>query len=321
MSQQIIKESVRSYTAFIEDMTEMVKSLMGEEYNVRIYKVTKNNSLELDSLVILKKGVNFAPNIYMLPYFEAYMQGADMKELSKELCNAYQDCKVPVMGGEFTYSFESLKAFIIYRLVNYEKNKRLLEKIPHIKYLDMAITFHCLVRDDGDGIGTIRITNEHLKMWNATKEELYMLAVNNTRNIFPSTVKSMDEVILGMLKEEYAYDNSGKIPDKILDDILYSKDCINEHKMYILSNQKGINGATCLLYQNVLRDFAEQIHSDLFILPSSIHEVILIPYDNTISKASLAKMVCDVNYTQVASDEVLSDNVYIYSRKNDSITL
>jgi hypothetical protein len=91
--------------------------------------------------------------------------------------------------------------------------------------------------------------------------------------------------------------------------------------MYILSNFKGINGASCLLYENVLSEFAQLIQSDFYILPSSIHEIILVPYDKAILKEALAEMVEEVNRTQVSGDEVLSDRVYFYSRKNNSLTM
>lgn len=317
---QIVKEEICHYENFIGEITEMVKKKMGGEYSIQTYKVTKNNSLELESIVILQKGKNYAPNIYLLPYYEAYIQGADMEELVNGLCNVYYKYSAPPLNEDFTYSYEDIKTYIIYRLVNYERNKKLLEKIPHIKYLDLAITFHCLVREDVDGIGTIRITNEHLKMWGSSVEMLLSQATKNTQKLFPPSIRSMDEVILAMLHEERKEDKENELSDQLLGSILGDQNCSNQHKMFILTNEKGINGATCLLYENILKKFSDQIHTDFFILPSSIHEVILVPYDKTITKEALKEMVRDVNYTQVARDEVLSDQVYYYSRKNNAIS-
>jgi hypothetical protein len=316
---EVVKETINSYSTFIGDITEMVSKMMGEEYNVRIYKVTKNNSLELDSLVILKSDHNFSPNIYLLPYYEEYLQGAGIKEIAVKICKTYKENSIPRLKENFSYSYENMKPFIIYRLVNYSRNKKLLEKIPHMKYLDLAITFHCLVRDDDDGIGTIRITNEHMKLWDTTLAKLQEQSSENTNRIFQPVIRSMDEVILGILNENTIAENeNGGI------EITSEIECPNgsqEHKMYILSNRKGINGATCLLYDNILKNFSKQVNSDLYILPSSIHEVILVPFDKTVSRDALGEMVRDINRTQVASDEVLSDQVYIYSRKNNMISL
>jgi hypothetical protein len=320
---QLLKEKANDYdyNSFINEITRMVKKMMGEEFSVRIYKVTKNNSLELDSLVLLREGKNFAPNIYLMPYYEAYLEGTSIKELADRLCGIYQHCSIPIVDEKFSYSFEDMKEFLIYRLVSYDKNRKLLEKVPHIKYLDLAITFHCLVRDDDEGIGTIRVTNEHTQQWKATLQELHALAINNTKRLFPSTIRSMEEVIKGMLAEEFITSEEDDLSEELLDRFLSNNSNTSNQKMYILTNQKGINGASCLLYDNVLREFANQIHSDFYILPSSIHEIILVPYEKEITIDTLTEMVKDVNRTQVAGDEVLSDRVYFFSRENNAISM
>jgi hypothetical protein len=318
---QLVNEKISNYETFINDITEMVRDMMGEEYSVRIYKVTKNNSLELDSLVMMKEGTNFAPNIYLLPYYEAYSKGSSVKELADQLCKVYRNHTVQTIDEDFSFTYEAVKPYIIYRLVSYNRNKKLLDKIPHIKYLDMAITFHCLVREDNDGIGSIRITNEHMKQWETSVQEIYNLSIDNTKNLFPPVIRSMDEVILGMLKEEYMTGKEDELSDQILNQIIDSKSNSQGHKMFILSNQKGINGASCLLYDNTLKSFSNQINSDFYILPSSIHEVILVPFNKTFSKEALEEMVKEVNMTQVACDEILSDRVYFYSRKENKIVM
>jgi hypothetical protein len=317
---QVLKESTNDYNSFVNEITGKVKKLMGEEYSAQIYKVTKNNAMELDSLVLLKQGKNFAPNIYLLPYYEAYTEGVSVKELAERLCVIYKNSTIPILDEEFSYSFEEMKPYVIYRVVSYERNKKLLEQVPHIKYLDLAITYHCLVRDDDDGIGTIRITNEHMLLWKSSLQELHALATGNTKTLFPSTIRSMGEVIKGMFTDEMLLSGE-KLNEEMLDCILYDDINTNQHKMYILSNLKGINGASCLLYEDVLREFAKQIQSDFYILPSSIHEIILVPFHSTINKESLGEMVRDVNRTQVARDEVLSDRVYYFSRKSNIITM
>jgi hypothetical protein len=91
---------------------------------------------------------------------------------------------------------------------------------------------------------------------------------------------------------------------------------VNE-KMYVLSNDRGINGASTLLYPNVLYDFASSIRMNFYILPSSIHECILVPDTGKLSKAALKEMVKDVNDSHVSADEVLSNEVYYYDLATD----
>ncbi len=317
---QVVRETTAEYSYFINQILTLVTQEMGKEYHARILKVIKNNSLELDSLVLLKEGKNFAPNIYLQPYYEAYRQGAGIRELVERICAIYRNCVTSMVDEGFRYSFEEMKRHIIYRLVSYERNQQLLEKIPHTRYLDLAITYHCLVRDDEDGIGTIRITNEHLGHWNTQLDEIHTLAAKNTKELLPSCIKSMEDVIKGLLLQEGDFEEKGyseAVPDAISD---ASYHCMR-HSMYILTNDKGINGAACLLYDKVLSEFCDRIQSDFFIFPSSVHEVILVPASDQSRWKEYGEMVREINETQVAPEEVLSNHVYYYSKKKGIMQL
>ncbi len=308
---QVIRETTADYDYFVSLLLSGVTQRMGRDYTVRVYKVMKNNSLELDSLVLLKEGKSFSPNIYLQPYYEAYQEGIKISELVQRLCNIYQNCTVPIVDKSFTYAYEQMKPFIIYRLVNYDRNQKLLERIPHIRYLDLAITYHCLVREDEEGIGTIRITNEHMKQWKAHLKELHELAAENTKRLFPEILRSMEEVIRSLLLEELAgqEDEMQEVVNPFILDTAEQK-----NKMYILTNQKGINGASCLLYPDVMNKLSEDFQSDFYIFPSSIHELILVPTNDNKNSKEYSEMVREINVTQVAREEVLSDRVYYYSR-------
>jgi hypothetical protein len=306
---QVLREATADYDYFVGQLLSGVTLRMGRDYTARIYKVMKNNSLELDSLVLLKEGKNFAPNIYLQPYYEAYQEGVKISELVRRLCSIYQNCTIPIVDETFTYAFEQMKPFIIYRLVNYDRNLKLLEKIPHIRYLDLAITYHCLVREDEEGIGTIRITNEHMKHWKAHLKELHELAAENTKRLFPDILRSMEEVIRSMLLDELT--GQEEMQEEVN---LFIPDASGQkNKMYILTNQKGINGASCLLYPDVMHKLSEEFQSDFYVFPSSIHELILVPTHDNMNSKEYSDMVREINVTQVAREEVLSDRVYYYS--------
>jgi hypothetical protein len=310
---QVLREATSEYDYFVGQIVSGVTRRMGDEYSAHVVKVLKNNSLELDSLVLLKEGKNFSPNIYLQSYYEAYKQGVKMNELIQRLCNIYQNCTVPIVDETFSYTFEQMKPYIVYRLVSYDRNRKLLEKIPHIRYLDLAITYHCLVREDAEGIGTIRITNEHMKHWKARLKDIHELAAENTMRLFPESIRSMEEVIRSMLLEELSEERE-ELTETMGSMILDSAGTKN--RMFVLSNLKGINGASCLLYSNVLHDISERFQSDFYVFPSSIHELILVPTHDHQSSKEYSDMVREINATQVAYEEVLSDKVYYYSREN-----
>lgn len=305
---QVVRETTSEYGYFVQTLLSMVSKRMGKEYTARIYKVMKNNSLELDSLVLLKEGKSFAPNIYLQPYYEAYKQGEGLNELTERLCRIYEEGNTPITGNDFDYSFQVMRENIVYRLISYERNQKLLEQVPYLKFMDLAITYHCLVRDDKDGIGTIRITNEHMKMWNVGLKEIHEHAATNTKRLFPAVINSMEEILHGLLMDE---------EDRTLtSSVLLENREEGSSNMYILTNEKGINGASCLLYPEVLEEFSKRLGADLYIFPSSIHEVILVPAVHLDAGRQYADMVKEINDTQVAPEEVLSDHVYYYSGKS-----
>ncbi len=313
MFQTLNKKSL-GYDLFIQKIKGKVQEVMGEEYEVIIQKIVKNNSLQLDSLIVLKKGRNIAPNIYLEAYYESYLQGSELEDIVDRLCLIYNHCAIPTIRNDFGYKLEDVKKYIVYRIVNYQKNFTLLQELPHKKFMDFAITYHCLVKNDDELIGTLKITNDHTKLWGITSEELYNLANENTERLFPAVIRDMDDIIRSFLSEDE------DIPEEIIED-LCKHNYQQEVKMYVLSNANSVNGASCLLYENVIRNFAEKIKSDLIIIPSSIHEVILLPFYKDMKEEELNDMVKDVNASQVPIDEILSEHIYYYFREADRITM
>ncbi|WP_313133614.1 DUF5688 family protein [Anaerocolumna sp.] len=313
------------YDQFLTRIKSSVKKRMGEDYLVDVNHVIKNNSIQLDGLIILKNGEQITPNIYLNSYFENYLEGESIKEIVDKIINIYEET---MEEGEretlcIRYELSEMKSSIIFRLVNFKKNTKLLDEIPHIPFLDLAVTFHCLVKDNENGIGTIRITKEHIKNWNIGLEDLTEIARINTPNLLPASIRSMNEVIIDIMNKEIelqSFENSNADDNEIMEMLNQMKqDTVTD--MYVLSNTKGINGASCLLYPDVIKELSDQLETDFYILPSSIHEIILVKEDAKIDKNILREMVIDVNHTQVAEDEILSNNIYYYSRERDALTI
>jgi len=298
---QQLRESTCDYDSFVRDFCELVEQMMGNEYSTRIYKVIANNSAESDSLVLFKSGSSFAPGIFLYPYYKEYLKGADICQLAAKVCDKYRSRETAQKEEAFTYDFENIKDRIVYRLINYNRNRKLLEAVPHIKYMDLAVTYHCLFYRDDSGISAIRITNDHLNLWKCSVKELHPLAAKNTLREFPPVISCMNDIIQKMFDRENGEDDG----------------CSSQ--MYVLSNSIGVYGAACLLYKNLLRDFSAKHQADVFVLPSSIHELILIPDRGNVDRDELVKMVKSINRTHLAYDEVLSDRVYYYSRGYNAI--
>jgi len=91
--------------------------------------------------------------------------------------------------------------------------------------------------------------------------------------------------------------------------------------LYVQTNSMGICGACTILYPNQLKNFADTVNADLVILPSSIHEVLLIPYEAKLSFPELTNMVTHINRAEVSVEDRLSDQVYLYSRELDTVII
>ena len=125
-------------------------------------------------------------------------------------------------------------------------------------------------------------------------------------------------------ENDLRYDENCKFPspevvaEGLLKEVREAEDAV---EMYVLTNKQKMNGASCILYEHILNDFANQKNKDIYILPSSVHEVILVPVAEDIDRTELSRMVRDVNRNELEEGDVLSDRVYYYDRVRDEIQI
>ena len=287
----------------------------GEDYKVLVQNVNKNNGLVLTGISILKKDCNIAPTIYLNQVFEQYQEGRTMESICREIIRVYEEHAVHTdFDVSYVTDFAKVQNCICYKLINAEKNEALLTDVPHVMLEDLAIIFYILVSKDSEGTGTITVKNNMLSFWNVDADTLYQLALVNTQRLFRGTVRSMasvmTEILLHKLDEECA--------QEFYDMMVGEDDMI---PMYICTNADKLNGAGVILYQGLLQEFADRVGSDFYILPSSIHETLLIPANSDMDIEYLRDMVRTVNRTEVAPDEILSDSVYYYNRLTDRVEI
>lgn len=320
---------------FYEEVKNHIIEYVGPETEVRINPIRKNNGVELNSLLIAEKDQYVIPNIYLEVYYERFKDGELMEELILDIIKTYERTR-PDQNIDFDFyeDFEQVKNRISYKLINYERNKELLQKIPHLIFLDLAVVFYCLVENEQMGCGMITIYNDHIQMWNTTVEVLLEHAKKNSLGF---KIQDLEEVMREMLIENIQREFGDKISDQnadtfsgdakheeeeleyLIDQMLLDMKDDSRTKMYILTNEPKVNGAVCMMNYELLQRFAEQMNSDFYIIPSSIHEVILVPTIGETDSKRLSNMVREVNETQVEEQEVLSDHVYFYSRKQNEI--
>ena len=293
---------------FVEYIKMNAGYIAGEGGNITINHVIKNNGCEMDGLVIMEKGKDIAPTIYLDSFYELYTNGENIKNIIRQIEVIYEQNKNNVtFDVNILKHFDTIKDKIVYKVVNYRSNEKLLEQVPHKRILDLAVVFYCLLDNEYGRSATALIYNNNLKNWNVTIDDVYKAALKNTPDLLHSKISSM-----AALFEKCGVNVDGEEVD--LKDYVPSD-------MYVLTNESKLNGAACILYENVLYDFAQKLGADLYILPSSVHEVILLPKLSMFEKDELVNMVKEVNTEGVAADEVLSDHVYEYNRTERLITM
>lgn len=292
------------YKEFVEYIKMNAGYIAGEGGNITINHVIKNNGCEMDGLVIMEKGKDIAPTIYLDSFYELYTNGENIKNIIRQIEVIYEQNKNNVtFDVNILKHFDTIKDKIVYKVVNYRSNEKLLEQVPHKRILDLAVVFYCLLDNEYGRSATALIYNNNLKNWNVTIDDVYKAALKNTPDLLHSKISSM-----AALFEKCGVNVDGEEVD--LKDYVPSD-------MYVLTNESKLNGAACILYENVLYDFAQKLGADLYILPSSVHEVILLPKLSMFEKDELVNMVKEVNTEGVAADEVLSDHVYEYIEQKD----
>ena len=295
------------YKEFVEYIKMNAGYIAGEGGNITINHVIKNNGCEMDGLVIMEKGKDIAPTIYLDSFYELYTNGENIKNIIRQIEVIYEQNKNNVtFDVNILKHFDTIKDKIVYKVVNYRSNEKLLEQVPHKRILDLAVVFYCLLDNEYGRSATALIYNNNLKNWNVTIDDVYKAALKNTPDLLHSKISSM-----AALFEKCGVNVDGEEVD--LKDYVPSD-------MYVLTNESKLNGAACILYENVLYDFAQKLGADLYILPS-VHEVILLPKLSMFEKDELVNMVKEVNTEGVAADEVLSDHVYEYNRTERLITM
>ena len=269
-----------TYQTFKQQIRQSLQDAFGSDVSIILQDILKNNNTHLDGLTVLTPGCNISPTIYLNDYFHAYENGRPISDICTEIRDIYQQNK-PAHSVDISFftCYEKVQSRIIFKLINYERNKALLTDVPHFRFLDLAIVFNCLIGIDPDDISqsfseekiscspsasgssaTILIHNHHLSFWNITKDDLYALACKNTPDLQHYELRNMSDVLKELLSDD---DSSAILAPPA------------PFPMYVLSNHTKLNGSACILYQDLLKNFAEHLRSDLYILPSSIHEVLL----------------------------------------------
>lgn len=296
----------------IEFANEIAKKIseQNEDLIVKVYpEIIKNNGIKLVGLSIHKEGINVSPTIYIDSMFDAKLS---VDEAISEIMKIYD--KHSNMGN-FDVStitdLEKAKDNIIAKVINKDRNEHIMDSCPYAQFGDMIIIFAVQVLQDGHDMAIVKITNELMNNWKLDLSDLLSYAYQNTKKLYKMKITEIQDMLYELMQHSIP-----GLDKEMLNDI--SQDHI---AMYVVTSTKRLNGSYYITDRESLIEVAQQIKSDEFyILPSSIHELIVIPINEKMNgEEELLAMVKEVNKTELAPDEILADNVYIFNAKSEEL--
>lgn len=296
---------INSYT---EEIAKAI-SEQNENLIVEVSDVQKNNGLVLKGITMRTKDCNISPMIYTDAFYEHELSTDEAVSKIMEIYNAHKD-DMSNFDANIVQNFDAIKDKIVARVVNKSRNELITNSCPYAQFGDLIVTFVIFVAQ-GEPLGTasIKITNEMMNSWKVNLGQLIAAAYENTKKLLPLEVITMSEILKQMM--EHA---GGLSPE------MEAELATPDHLMYVVSNTSRQFGAYFLTDREALIEVASEIKEDrFFILPSSIHEMIVIPESQVEDTDGLMAMVKEVNATQVAPDEVLTDNVYSFDAKTEEL--
>lgn len=300
-----------NYEEFKMQVVDEIKGHLPEKYDdadVRIQQVTKSNDTVLDGLMITSPESNISPNIYLNQFFEDFQNGRDMEDILEDIAQLRIENEREQFDISGIADWESAKENIVAKIWNAEHNQRYISDMPHTIVEDLAVTYHVVVDENENGIASTPIKNSLMENYGVSVEELHDTAIKNMNKDGEVMFMTMRDVMIDLMLSDMPMDLDRNEAEEMINNMLTQ----DNGKMFVLTNASKVNGAAVILNDDVRQMIADEVGGDFFVLPSSVHECLIVPKDAGMDYEELQSMVQDVNTTQVAPEERLSDHVYEY---------
>lgn len=282
--------------AMKQQIQEALSKKLGDGFHITIQKVFKPN-MELDGLLIMAEDESIGPTIYLEPVYEALDSGTPVEQVVDRILQAYNSAKSESADFDIERlsDFDYAKSRLYVQLVNRHLNKNMLQSVPHAMFLDdFAIIIRCAVETSEDCDASFMVHNSHLDIWHTDRETILSLAISNTL-----AKHDVDLMPLGQLIREMV----PAFPDE----------CSSDCGLWFMSSKKRTYGAVAVLYDDVLKDFADK-YGSFYVIFSSVHEVLIKPSPDSSDIDILTRHNQDVNASALEKEEILGTKAYFYQK-------
>lgn len=298
-----------NFDTFKKKVYDNIKSHLSDEYQnyeMKFQTVRKGSGREYEALMISPKDrhMSVTPALNLNEAFRKYENGMDFKEVLDDLADIRMNATLPNFNKDDLFDYEKIKDRIVPRLINTAANKEYLADKPHKNIEDLSIVYAVRITEDNQGFSEAVITNDLANMWGVTAQDLHERAMNYIAER-PPVFQNIESVLFGN-KENLEIEDVE--PDN------YSV------PFFILTNQQKTKGAVQALNPKTMDRITAKF-GEVYVIPSSVDETLIVPKRFVDDVESLGKMVREINATDVRPEDQLSNNIYEYDPKTQSLKI
>lgn len=299
-----MSEKRLNFNEFVDAVKDSIKDYLPEQFQdaeVKVEPLQKLNTAYL-GLQVRREDQTVVPNINLNAMFAQYQQeGRSMEAMLTAIAEQVQ--LSPEMQTEWLKDYSQVKNHLFIRVSDAKENEAFLAMSPHKEVDGLAISYHIAFEGLHGVEASTPVTYKMMEMFGVTEEQLHTDALESSQRLYPVKFRSMNEIMAEMM---------GGIDA----DMMPMMEPQDGPQLMVLTNMQGIHGASALFYPGQLETIARQIGSDFFVLPSSVHETLILADDGTTEPDSLQFMVREINQSTVAPEDRLSDFVYHYDAQD-----
>lgn len=293
----------------IELVNEKTQEIFGEGIEVNIREVIKNNDEKFHGVTLMFSESGCMPTIYLEDCYELHMEGCSVEEIAEiivfESMNAYYQAEEL---GKFSFEYRDIQDKLVMQVIDGEKNEKRLNNLVFRRIGNGFVMIPYIVMHSNDeGSFRTAVTKEMAEDFGYNEDELMARAYMNT-------VEKCEPIFIG-IDDVIALKDISRADNPMCEDIRINPNS----KMYILSNTYQQDGAVVLFYPDMMRRIGELLGKNYYVLPSSVHEVLIVPEGNGFTLEMMRDVVKEVNTTTIDPKDLLSDKVMFYDREKDHL--
>ena len=298
--------------AFAEGVAAEIKNYFPPEYDnmeCEVLQQLKDNGVKQTGIRFSMPDQRISPVFYVGSCYQEVQQGKPLEEIMRSIAETVQSAMEqpdPSLGIDFN-DYGAVQDFLSFKLINTKANRQMLSELPHKEIEDLSLI--CILKlpaDETDKIGCLSVTYKMAEEWGISGEELYQAAMENVQKKEKPVMQKITDVIMQCIGLEG--DNGSR-----------SAEDTDEPAIYVLSNESGVFGAAIMAYPGTMDEISQKFPEGFYILPSSVHEVVILPQGGKMNPKEMGEMVREINKDHVFRSDFLSDRVYEYDKEHQKI--